>query len=195
MEKFKKTIMIVFAVAILMMPAMTNAGSLEPPQGAPAPTMKTLDQIPPTWDLVIPGSQRFVSGSGNSYMDRETGLTWIAQFFMGSGSWQSAQSSCHNLVYNVGTDVIGGRAGWHLPTVEELLTLYEPYPLNPPPYLPDGHPFNTVQAGPNDCYWTSTTSVYDSDDGVAITFSVDYPFYLILPKSSTCSVVCVRGGR
>lgn len=41
------------ALALFTMPA--PAGDLNPP-GAPAPTMKTLDQIPPTWDQVIPNA-------------------------------------------------------------------------------------------------------------------------------------------
>lgn len=40
-------------------------------------TMKTLDQIPPTWSHTMPAAQRFeVVFDGEAVLDKETGLVW-----------------------------------------------------------------------------------------------------------------------
>ena len=197
MEKPKRTTTMILATAMLLLPAMSIAGNLEP-GAVPGPTMKTLDQIPPTWSRAISGSGRFESlGGGGSALDKETGLVWTQQLTMGSGQWSETYLGCYLLTYNVGSapEGIGGRAGWRLPTCDELATLHFPYPETPPPYLPDGHPFNTVQSGPDDCYWTSTTSPANPDDALAVRFGTAYPFLAVLPKTSVCAVACVRGGR
>src|SRR3989304_768790 len=68
---------IVMAVAAMMFfPVMGIAGSLEP-SAAPAPTMKTLNQIPPTWSQKLPAAQRFeLVLDGYAVLDKETGLVW-----------------------------------------------------------------------------------------------------------------------
>ena len=57
-----------------------NAGSLDP-TGSPAPTMKSLDEIPGSWSRMLSStggcnSERFdcVLGSDQGVLDRETGL-------------------------------------------------------------------------------------------------------------------------
>ena len=52
------SIAIVFVVGGLFVPGFIRAGDLEP-SAAPAPTMKTLDQIPPTWSQIMIASERF----------------------------------------------------------------------------------------------------------------------------------------
>ena len=50
----------------------------------------------------------------------------------------------------------GGRTGWHLPTIQELLSLVDRSQSNPS--LPAGHPF-TVQSSD---YWSTTTRADDT---------------------------------
>ena len=69
-------LIIAILTAVLFMPGMVKSGSLEPSAG-PGPTMKTLDEIPPTWSQKLPAAQRFVIVlDGAAVLDKETGLVW-----------------------------------------------------------------------------------------------------------------------
>src|SRR4030042_5575775 len=100
--KLVVTILMVFVIA-LFLPGHGKAGSLEP-SGPPAPTMKTLDQIPPTWDQTLQCDTttcpRFVLVMGGAgVLDKETGLVW-EQSPTGVGDsviWSSALSGCAGL--------------------------------------------------------------------------------------------------
>lgn len=141
----------VFMATVLFLPGLVNAGDLEP-SAAPGSTMKTLDQIPPTWSqkLQCDGTAcpRFelVMG-GEAVLDKETGLVWAKDANIASGTkdWRNAIEYCH-------TSDIGGRRGWRLPTVEELSSPVDGSQSNPA--LPVGHSFVNVQS---DWYWSSTT--------------------------------------
>jgi hypothetical protein len=152
MERQLKAIMVLLTIAMFMMvtaflPAHLNAGSLEP-TGPPGPTMKTLDEIPPTWSLKITDSAaRFeLVLDGAAVLDKETGLVWEQSPDMTNRVWTSACEHCY-------TREVGGRKGWRLPTIEELASLLDT--TNFRPALPTGHPFNIV--GPADYYWSSTS--------------------------------------
>jgi hypothetical protein len=147
MEKLKKTVMIISAVAILMMPVVSIAGDLEP-SAAPAPTMKTLDQIPPTWSQTLPAAERFeLVLDGTAVLDKETGLVWEKSPL--TSTYQQingADNYCCNLN-------LGGRKGWHVATVEQLLSLVDTS-TSDPVKLPSGHPFTNVQQ--QGLYWSAT---------------------------------------
>ena len=141
-----------FGSAALVAFALTAiAGSLEP-SAPPGPTMKTLDDIPPSWSQIIPASERFVLVlNAQAVLDKETGLVWAknANLAQGGKTWEEAVAYCRNIE-------IGNRKGWRLPTVEELATLVDPANSSPP--LPTGHPFDNVRSN---FYWSSTT--FESD--------------------------------
>jgi hypothetical protein len=134
-------------------------GNLEP-SAPPGPTMKTLDQIPPSWSQILPASSRFelVMG-GEAVLDKETGLVWQqSSQVQTEQDWSNALNSCIDLVN-------GGRKGWRLPSIEEMMTLIDPSQNNPA--LPAGHPFNiTFTQG----YWTSTTNYAFIDGSKACGF-------------------------
>lgn len=134
-------------------PVTSIAGDLEP--GAPpAPSMKTLDQIPPTWSQVLPAAQRFqlVMG-GVAVLDKETGLVWerspstdVFNYYDNDPA-KDAVSHCASLV-------LGNRMGWRLPRIQELGSLVDPSVPDPGMKLPPGHPFlNLIPTRP---YWSST---------------------------------------
>lgn len=172
-------------VALIGFASVTQAGSLEP-SAAPGPTMKTLDEIPPTWSKILPASERFklVMG-GAAVLDKETGLVWekspINTTSSPVNSWYGAIYACHS------EKTVGGRKGWRLPTVEELESLMDPTQYNP--MLPSGHPFSNVQQ----VYWSAMTSIYDTTYAYAVGFVDGRVAYSV--KTSGYYVWCVRGGQ
>ena len=192
MKKQQKKMMVlamitVFVAMALFLPGLVSAGDLEP-SAAPGPTMKTLDQIPPTWSqkLQCDGTAcpRFELVMGDAaVLDKETGLVWAknANIASGAKTWQDAINYCRNLN-------IGGRIGWRLPTVEELSSLVDESQSNPA--LPTGHPFDNVRSGN---YWSSSTYAGNTSDAWFVFMSnglVDY-----YTKSYSNYVWPVRGGN
>ena len=200
MRKRQKRMMVlatitVFMAGALFLPELVGAGEIEPPaeavdgSGNPVSTMKTLDQIPPTWSqkLQCDGTAcpRFelVLG-GPAVLDKETGLVW--EKFLGPATvdWGTAINNC----YNKG---VGGRKGFRLPTIEELASLVDAQAENPA--LPSAHPFHNVQWLEH--YWSSTT------DWVApgFAFSVRFADGRVVGSNKVfnniCCVWCVRGGH
>src|SRR5215510_8701144 len=84
---------------------------------APGPYYAT-----PSWDQTLPASTRFVvlSNMANAaVLDRETGLVWHRSPIPGTRPFFDASGQC--LVSKT-----GNRAGWRLPTVNELQSLFDP---------------------------------------------------------------------
>ena len=147
--------------AVTTFSGMVFGGNLDPP-GPPGPTMKTLDEIPPSWhqklaaDDGAPGpnppagcnSSRFRCVLDDAaVLDLETGLVWQRSPDLGrSVTWFLAHDDCTS-------SSVGGRRGWRLPTLTEVLTLDDPRVLTLLS-LPSGHPFI---AGFNVFYWSATT--------------------------------------
>ena len=174
-------LIIAILTAMLIVPGMVKAGSLEPSAG-PGPTMKTLDEIPPTWSQKLSAAQRFVIVlDGAAVLDKETGLVWEKSPSTAMINWHSAIYYCYN-------KTLGGRKGWRLPTIQELASLIDTTQSNPA--LPNGHPFLNVQSN---TFWSSTADA----------ISTDYAWYVALDggrvdfahKESTGYVWYVRGGQ
>ncbi|MBL7685557.1 MAG: DUF1566 domain-containing protein [Deltaproteobacteria bacterium] len=164
------------------------AGNLDP-SGPPAPTMKTLNQIPPTWDQKLPASQRFkVVLEGEGVLDLETGLVWQRKptpHSTGDTSFSNAQKMCY-------AASSGGRSGWRLPAIWELRSLIDPMaPSASGSALSEGHPFQNVGS----CYWSDTPGP-KTTDGQETSFwgyisNSTPPAPQVL--NSLCGVWCVRG--
>jgi hypothetical protein len=200
-DSIRLAVLTFVAVAIaVFLPCLGLAGSLEP-SVAPAPTMKTLDQIPPTWDQTLRAddglngnncnSSRFkcvLDGAG--VLDKETGLVWekLPTSVGDSVIWSSALSGCADLFK-------GGRLGWRLPALQELLSLVDPTQENPA--LPSGHPFSGVRT--DAAYWTGTTAANQDGSASSEAFVVDiYNGHSAMAyKVGTFAshVWCVRGGQ
>ena len=140
----------------LFLPGFSFSGSLEP-SDPPGPTMKTLDQIPPTWSQKLQcdatACPRFeIVMDGAAVLDKETGLVWERSPWNYKGDWWAAQWQCHG-------SCKGGRCGWRLPTIHELQSLVD-FCDNWPWYLPCGHPFTNLDY----CYWSTTNWPFDSNE-------------------------------
>jgi len=152
MTKQQKSILVlaiitVFVSAAFLLPKLIGAGELEP-SAPPGPTMKKLDEIPPTWSKTLPTNKRFVLVlNDEAVLDKETGLVWAKDAILGgTKTWWEAILYCANLD-------LGGRKGWRLPTIEELASLLDVSQTNPA--LPIGYDsyFSNVESG---TYWSST---------------------------------------
>lgn len=172
-------------VAAVGFAAAAVAGNLEPP-GPPGSTMKTMDEIPPSWSQKITdASKRFeLVLDSTAALDKETGLVWERSPDTTLRTWSQA-------VYYANNKSIDGRKGWRLPTVEELASLVDSTQNHPS--LPEGHPFILQTAWFQ--YWSSTTDVLSAGYAATVEFansgSVNY-----LNKTTVQSFVwCVRGGH
>ena len=175
------TLFIAIIGVLLLVPCMAAAGQLQP-SAPPGPTMKTLDEIPPTWSQKLPADKRFVIVlDGAAVLDKETGLVWEKSPDTTSRIWNEAVNYCY-------TKTVGGRKGWRLPTIAELASLVDTTQSNPA--LPGGHPFVNVQPG---SYWSSTEYVAVPSTAWLVTMGDGYVGYGA--KSSIYSVWAVRGGQ
>jgi hypothetical protein len=162
-------------------------GPLDPP-GPVGSTMKSLDDLPPSWHrLLAPDdgedschSSRFLCVmDGTAVLDRETGLVWEQAPSSAPQNWFSSIRRCQETQ-------IAGRYGWRTPTIEELRSL-----LDATGFLPSGV-FSNVQA--DDYYWST------SDDAANDFFAAIHRFgvatnFAVSQKDAFAGlhVWCVRG--
>lgn len=172
-------------VLVAMMASRVYGGPLDP-SGPPASTMKTLDDIPPSWHRVLAANDGIDSCHSSRFLcvgpveqfvlDRGTGLVWELVPNTTPKDWLGAEFECH---------LRGGNqfTGFRLPTIEELQSiLYQ---------IPIGHPFSGPEPQPA-VYWSLSTD--PADTAKAYIMTADGAF-----GSQAKTVVngigwCVRGG-
>ena len=194
MMKIKERRWLWFMAAFVVLIGLSGsalAGDLEP-GAAPAPTMKTLDEISPTWSQILPAADRFelVMG-GAAVLDKETGLTWEAypnaDVFTSNIKWGPAIAYCYQ-------KTVGNRKGWRLPTLEELASLVDPSQALPA--LPNGAATffnNTVVEPPYYWHWSATTTAGAPDGAWRVVFSSGDVG--ASNKFNPSKAWCVRGGH
>jgi hypothetical protein len=137
------------------------AGDLEP-SAPPGPTMKSLDEIAPTWSQTLDSTNGEPDGCNSdrfkcvlndeAVLDMETGLIW--------------QRSPENAIIEPWLDhfencwarTTGNRGGWRMATLEEFLSLVDFSP-GTNQALPASHPFTEILE--MTCYFTATSRVSD----------------------------------
>ena len=169
---------------VMFFPVLRNADS----SSVPTPPMldevlSNLDNIAPAWSQKLPAAKRFVLVlDGEAVLDKETGLVWERSVSAPSSNWYNAVLTCLNLE-------VGGRKGWHLPTIEQLASLVDTSVAGSPK-LPAGHPFTGFLSS---YYWSATI------DAFVIQYAWGVSFYNGLvsrsDKTNVFSVWCVRGGQ
>lgn len=148
----------------------------------------------PSWNQKL-ATNRFVvlaNWNGEAVLDRETGLVWETTSGPPFATWFEASFRCIGLTK-------GGRAGWRLPTVQDLQSLTDPAKTGSPPTiaLPQGHPFSPVSP----YYWSATDRAMTSSTGPlawAVSF-VGHPVSVEFKANTTVGQWgvgswCVRGG-
>ena len=179
-------------IALLASLAGVVRGGPLDPSNAPAPSMKSLAELPPAWDRSLSASgadpcntERFLCvGGSTAVLDRQTGLVWERTVGSSNVTWVNALNTC------VGR-FAGNRKGWRVPTVSELRSLIDDSQSSPA--LPAGHPFNLGTATA-DSFWTVTTDVQVGQGGNAWAVSMANGAGSIDTKGIGKKLWCVRGG-
>jgi hypothetical protein len=127
-------------------------------------------------------SERFVklaSFNNQAVLDKETQLVWQV-VPAAAGGWESAVHFCY-------ASVAGGRSGWRLPSVSELMSL-----LGTDRKLPVGHPFANLTA--QTWLWSITNHAvpqYEHSAYLMNPLSGQQP--VTNSKTNLNSYLCVRG--
>jgi len=169
-------IAVAFAVAMFYPVIATAAGNVE---------------IPPAWSQKLDASKRFVLVlDGEAVLDKETGLVWEREpsqskyYWPADGPSITANGVCSSIN-------VGGRRGWHLPTLEQISSLFDPS-VSGEPKLPQGHPFIGVLVNR---YWT-VTSCPGASEEMALSFEFSEGYADCESKyEETHYRWCVRGGQ
>ena len=142
----------------------------------------------PAWDQKLPANTRFIvlsNWDSEAVLDRETGLVWERTQAGGISDWFVANARC------IGRTV-GGRKGWHLPTIQQLASLFDPSVPAPGPRLPAGHPFIGVSAAG---YWSATSQTPGGTNAWVMDFSSGDIFGFNAKGTTFKEAWCVRGGQ
>jgi hypothetical protein len=118
-------------------------------------------------------TSRFVNNWDGTVMDNATGLMWQKGDDGVKRHWADAVQYCANLA-------LGGREGWLLPSLDELVTIWYPTIDSVFDYQPAD-------------YWTSTPDT-DNPDGIRVVPFGNSGHYWANKTYSTLYARCVRGG-
>lgn len=180
------------ALGILLVMALaraTVAGPLDPP-GPVGSTMRTIDELLPSWGKTLTSSggctsQRFTCVMSNAaVLDHETGLVWQRVPSIALVDLLTADQTCREAK-------IGGRYGWRLPTLYELMSLDDDTTSDS---LPTGHPFTNT---PDSYLWSQTADPADTQRVLTMTFLNGGNGFSVESQarfgSATARPWCVRG--
>ena len=102
---------------------------------------------------------RFSDNQDGTVTDNFTGLVWLKNANCdGRKTWFDAVAFSNNLADgNCGLTDGSTPGSWRLPNRNELVSLFDYGRFGPA--LPAQHPFDSVQGGPGNRYWSSTTYI------------------------------------
>jgi hypothetical protein len=138
----------------------------------------------PSWDQKLDASTRFVvlsNWNNEAVLDRETGLVWEQSPLATPVNWVVASSNCFDI------STTGNRKGWRLPTIQELMSLFDPSANS----LPTGHPFSNIHIAE---YWSSTGLATSAGFRLVLDFATGFAAALNQLPPVSAFVWCVRGG-
>ncbi len=159
--------------------------------GACAPSVVNngeLTSCPDAWSKQL-AQDRFVlvlptegNPDGEAVLDRETCLVWELAPGDTKLDWDSAVEQCIS-------KTVGSRMGWHLPTIEQLLSLIDRNATSGGPLLPAGHPFKNVVSG---FYWVADNLPSDKSRAKTVEFNTGEVGDS--NKTDKHHIWCARGG-
>jgi len=158
---------------------------------ATMPSHSPFAGLTPNWDKKLHGGGRFTvlsSFNNEAVRDNETGLVWERSPGVTGTGWAEGFTVCTSDIGAHGKGETGGRAGWHLPTIEQLASLVDTSALRG---LPNGHPFNVPMVNH---FISATTVVANQDYAWAVEFNVNGSIEPIA-KAAGGFIWCVRGGQ
>ena len=155
-----------------------------------APTAAAPYFATPAWSQTLAPNVRFVilsNFSNDAVLDRETGLVWSRRTVATAVTTTNASGACRGLV-------IGNRAGWRLPAMNELQSLLDfSVPATSEPRLPAGHPFALSSQVELHLYWASETlSLTNSVVRLRVQMDTGATGIALQDRSG---VLCVRGSE
>ena len=178
-RRSRRCLVMCIAVGVLALGAVTRVTNSAQAANGNGPYSAT-----PSWDQKRPAATRFIvltDWDGKAVLDRETGLVWERSSNQPARTWSEVKFEC--LDKNV-----GGRTGWRLPAIAEVLSLVDRTVSSPGPTVPPDHPFGVKSAS----YWSATTHAEDPTNAWVVNFSNG----AVGVDSKTLSRTgwCVRGG-
>lgn len=193
----KKLLIVLIALLSLAFLGKSYAEMKITPEGVTFPNASTqIMAAAPPWSQKLPASERFelvlpvivlIHGKKTTVyravLDKETGLVWERTGSSEAMSWHKAFEYCWD-------STTGGRKGWRLPTMEELLSLVDP--SESAPALPDGHPFLGDHL--SNIYWSSTTQSNQTISAWGVQFSTGNRIHTLKTAHEYNYVRAVRGG-
>jgi hypothetical protein len=138
--------------------------------------------MPQIWDKNLPSASRFTilpEFNNEAVRDNNTGLVWERAPDGTTRSWDEATAYCVN-------KIVGGSAGWRLPSVVELKSLQDP--SLPAPFVPTNL-FTSVQID----YWAATTFGVNSSEAWVVSFFTGTAGYGLKTDNSHGYAWAVRG--
>ena len=138
----------------------------------------------PAWDQTLPAAQRFIvlaNFNQHAVLDREPGLVWERTPSASTFNWFIASSHCIDLN-------LGGRTGWRLPTVQELLSVVDRSQSNPS--LPSGHPFIVQPA----FYYSVSTNANGTTNAWGVSLN-NGGVGSVSKNGNLFNAWCLRGGQ
>jgi len=159
-----------------------------------AEILEALRGVTQNWDKKLDSTNGDANGcnsdrftcifGGTAVRDNETGLVWERSLDPLALNWYNAISYCAKRS-------VGGRKGWHLPMLEQFLTLQDT--SNQHPALPTGHPFTGFLPGD---FWSATTNSYDPSRAWTMDMDNGLPRSDVPKDEFEFTITwCVRGGQ
>src|SRR5262245_26083814 len=151
----------------------------------------------PSWDQTLPSATRFIvlsNFNSAAVLDRETGLVWQRSHLGTRNEFSLASTACLE-------SQVGNRAGWRVPTINELASVLDPSAAAGPAF-PPGHPFVGFDPMRSEI-WSATVVTYLPSAyhfagwlayGGTIGFQVNLGAASIGSSGFPLLVWCVRGG-